>query len=277
MATPAGEAVLLGMLQGVTEFLPVSSSGHLALAQMLFGVEEASLTLNVMLHGGTLLATLIILRRRIGEITVALLDAVRRPSTLVATEPGRDALLVVVASVPTGIIGLTGRDLIARWTQSPLVVAVGFLITSALLVSVRWLGSGRTTSPPLGHAILLGIVQGIAVVPGISRSGSTIAAALWLGVRPDRAFELSMLMSLPAVLGAVLLEAPAALAMSGGGGFASFVLGPLVAFGVGLAALRLLRYSVARGYFSLFVLWVFPLALATLALAWALPASAGAG
>jgi undecaprenyl-diphosphatase len=239
---------------------------------MLFSVEDASLTLNVMLHGGTLLATVIVLRQRLGEILLTLAKSLKKPSTLVDTGPGRDALFVVLASIPTGLIGVTARGIVAEWTNSPAVVAVGFLITTGLLVSVRWLGSGRTTFPSAGHALLLGLVQGIAVVPGISRSGSTIAMALWLGVRPDRAFELSMLMSLPVVLGAVALEVPAALSGQGAGGL-TLVLGPLIAFAVGIAALRLLRHSVARGYFSMFALWVFPLALATFALAWALPAA----
>lgn len=274
MPTPAGEAITLGVLQGVTEFLPVSSSGHLALAQMLFGMKDAGLTLSVMLHGGTLLATLIVLRRRVAEVLFAVLGAFKNPSILRSTEAGRDALFVVVASVPTGIIGLTLHDVVARWTTSPLAVALGFLLTGTALVSVRFLGAGLATSPSVGQALILGVVQGIAVVPGISRSGSTIAAALWLGVRPDRAFELSMLMSLPAVMGAVALEVPAAVS-AGGGGVSVFVLGPVVAFGVGVAALRLLRHSVSRGYYSLFALWVFPLALATFALARALPPTGG--
>jgi undecaprenyl-diphosphatase len=238
---------------------------------MLFDVGEPSLTLSVILHGGTLVATAIVLRGRLREIATALLGAARSPSSLASTAAGRDALFVLVASIPTGIIGLLARDAVADWVRSPLVVAVGFFLTAGVLVSSRWAPSGRMAHPTFGGAILAGVIQGIAVLPGVSRSGSTIAVALWLGVRPDRAFELSMLMSLPAVLGAVLLELGPAMSSPGGG--VSMLLGAVAAFGVGLGALLLLRHSVARGYFAWFSLWVLPLALATLALAWASPVS----
>jgi undecaprenyl-diphosphatase len=265
---PFSEVIFLGVLQGVTEFLPVSSSGHLALAQTLFGVSEPSLTLGVMLHGGTLGATVVLLRQRLAAMTLASLRAFTRPRTLGNTEAGWDTLWVLVASIPTGVIGLSTRDLVARWTATPLVVAIGFFLTGLLLVSSRFTPQGNVQRPSLWLALLLGVVQGMAVLPGLSRSGSTITVALWLGVRPDRAFQLSMLMSLPAVLGAVALEARHAF---GGGEGATMVLGAAVAFGVGLSALWLLQHSLRRGYFAWFALWVFPLALATLALAWSWP------
>jgi undecaprenyl-diphosphatase len=116
---------------------------------------------------------------------------------------------------------------------------------------------------------LLGVAQGLAVLPGLSRSGSTITVALWLGIRPDRAYELSMLMSLPAVTGALLLEAPRAIGAPAGLGTAA--IGAGTAFVVGVVALAILRRVVTRGHFSLFAIWVLPVALATLALARAWP------
>jgi undecaprenyl-diphosphatase len=118
-------------------------------------------------------------------------------------------------------------------------------------------------------ALLLGVAQGLAVLPGVSRSGSTIALAVWLGVRRERAFTLSMLMSLPAILGAVLLKVPGLVRSPGGLG--PSVAGALVAALVGVAALVLLRRVVVRGRFALFALWTLPLALATLAMALAWP------
>lgn len=270
MGPSVSEILLLGVLQGATEFLPVSSSGHLALGQMLFGVEDASLTVNVMMHAGTLVATAIMLRHRLAEILIALADGLRRPKSLLESTAGRDAIFVVVASLPTAAIGLLARDIVSRWTASPLVVAIGFFLTAGLLIASRWAYGGTDTTPSAGAALILGVVQGIAIVPGVSRSGSTIAAALWLGVRADRAFELSMLMSLPAVFGAVLLEGRHAFEHPEGIGV--LLLGAAVAFGVGLLALGWLRHSVVRGYFSWFALWVLPVAFATLALAWAWPA-----
>jgi undecaprenyl-diphosphatase len=128
-------------------------------------------------------------------------------------------------------------------------------------------GEEDTTS--VVGALALGFAQGLAVLPGLSRSGSTVTVALWLGIKPERAFELSMLMSLPAVLGAVLLELPRALRAPEGIGFAA--LGALVAFGVGIVALHLLRRVMMKGKFALFALWVLPLGVATLALARAWP------
>lgn len=268
MHTPFGQAALLGVIQGLTEFLPVSSDGHLALAQILFGMKDAGLTLSVMLHAGTFLATLLVLRKRVGPAIYDGLRAFARPSRFSETDGGRDALVVILASIPTAAIGFGLRDLVERWTSSPLVVGMGFALTGAILLSTRWVKPKDREVPTLIGALAIGVAQGIAVLPGVSRSGSTIALALWLGVRPDRAFELSMLMSLPAVLGAVLLELPK---MAGSGNVGVAIVGAVVAFGVGLVALVFLRRVVMRGHFAWFALWVLPLALATLALARAWP------
>jgi undecaprenyl-diphosphatase len=269
MQHPLGQAALLGTIQGLTEFLPVSSDGHLALAEILFGFDDAGLTLNVMLHAGTFLATLIVLWRRLAPAVVDGTRALVRPSRFAETQGGRDALVVILATVPTAIIGLVLRDRVERWTSSPLVVGLGFALTGICLLSTRWVKPGERQEPSLLGAIAIGIAQGFAVLPGLSRSGSTITLALWLGVRPERAFELSMLMSLPAVLGAVLLELPKLL--RSGDGYVMAAVGALVAFAVGLFALVVLRRIVMRGHFAWFALWVLPLALATLALARAWP------
>lgn len=270
MSEPTLQAALLGALQGLTEFLPVSSSGHLALAELLFDVEGAGLTLNVMLHAGTFVATLAVLRRRVGAAVYDGARALAAPSRFRDTPGGRDALVVVLASLPTAAIGLALRSAVERYTHSPLVVGLGFALTALLLISTRWVHAGKHEVPTWVGALLIGIAQGIAVLPGVSRSGSTIAAALWLGVRPDRAFELSMLMSLPAVLGAVLVESRHLGA--GGGPVAPALIGALVAGAVGTVALVLLRRVVVRGHFSAFALWVVPVAVATLALAKVWPA-----
>jgi undecaprenyl-diphosphatase len=269
MVNSPGQTALLGVLQGLTEFLPVSSSGHLALAEILFDVEGGGLSLNVMLHAGTLLATVVIMRRTVATMLAQGLPALLKPSQLRSNPGGRDIVVVLLATLPTAMIGLATRDLVERWTSSPLIVGLGFLVTALLLVSTRWVRPGESEVPKAVGAVLLGIAQGLAVLPGISRSGATITAALWLGVRPDRAFELSMLLSLPAIIGAVALELPR-LAGSDGG-LALALLGAALAFISGLGALLALRKLVIGGHFSLFCLWVFPIAVATLALARAWP------
>jgi undecaprenyl-diphosphatase len=269
MDHPFLEGALLGALQGVSEFLPISSDGHLALAELLFEVRGGGLTFNVMLHAGTLLATLLVLRQRIVPAAVEGARALVRPSRFRETPGGRDALVVLLATVPTAVIGFGLRDRVEVWTSSPLAIGLGFLGTSLALISTRWAPAGKKDVPSAVGAVLIGLAQGLAVLPGLSRSGSTITTALWLGVRPERAFELSMLMSLPAVFGALLLELPKALKAPEGVAVAA--LGAAVAFVVGVLALEILRRLLVRGKFALFAVWVFPLALATLAMSRAWP------
>jgi undecaprenyl-diphosphatase len=178
-------------------------------------------------------------------------------------------MFVIVASIPTAIIGFSLRDTVETWTNSPLIVGLGFLITALLLVSTTLARPGKIEHPSIGAALLLGIAQGIAVTPGISRSGITIAAALFLGVQRGRAFELSMLMSVPAVLGAALLELPGSLSQMQGLGAA--LVGSVVACLTGVGAMLVLRRMVVGGKFPWFAIWVFPLAVATLTMAKAWP------
>ncbi len=259
MAPSPLETGVLGVLQGLTEFLPVSSSGHLALGQMAFGLKDAGLTLNVTLHAGTLLATVLVLWSRFAAAVKEGTLALASPARFVGTTGGRDALFVVIASVPTAVIGLLLRDAVARWTASPMAVAIGLGATSVLLATSRWAPPGPREVPAWWGAALVGVAQGLAVMPGLSRSGTTICVALWLGVRPQRAFELSMLASVPAVLGAVLVEVPAAL--SSPVGLGAPLAGAVIAFGVGIGALYALRGVVNRGRFAWFAAWTAPLAL----------------
>lgn len=269
MSSPVIEVIVLGIIQGTTEFLPISSDGHLALAQILFHMKDAGLTLTVLLHTGTLLATLLVLRSQIATLLGGVIAGLRSPASLLGTPSGKDVVFVIVASFPTALIGLLSRDAVAALTASPLAVALGFLVTGALLVSSLWVGPGRLDYPSAWAAFLVGTAQGIAVLPGVSRSGSTIVLALWLGVRPVRAFELSMLISLPAVGGAVLLESRHMHDL--GDDIGLVVFGAAVAFVVGILALNLLKKTLIRGLFPWFALWVVPLGLATMALAWAWP------
>jgi undecaprenyl-diphosphatase len=269
MLSPFEHAIILGILQGLTEFLPISSDGHLALAQMLLEVDGGGLTLSVLLHTGTLLATILYFRQRIGNVLLDLWQHLRGGRLPAPASPGWDAILVLVATVPTGLCGLALRDIVADWTAQPLATGFGFVITACLLTSTLWAKPGNLLSPSLAGALLLGAAQGLAVAPGVSRSGLTIVTALWLGMRSERAFEFSMLMSVPAVTAAILLEL--AMGDSMDGHALALVAGAITAFGVGLVALALLRRVVSRGNLAWFALWVMPVALATLALAKAWP------
>lgn len=259
------EAILLGFIQGLAEFLPISSDGHLALAAFLFDVKEAGLTFNVMLHAGTLLATVLLLREPVLKMVKSGLGALRSPELFRTTPGGQDAFFVLIASLPTALIGLGLRDAVEQWTLSPTAVGWGFIGTALVLVATYFAKPGVLEHPSWRLALLVGVAQGMAVLPGVSRSGSTIALLLFLGVQRRRAFELSMLMSVPAVLGAVLLELPHALAALEG--MQAALLGAVVAFFTGCVALWFVQKVVLAGKFSWFALWVFPVAFATLAMA----------
>jgi undecaprenyl-diphosphatase len=260
---------LYGLVQGLTEFLPVSSDGHLAIAAMFLGdIVELPLGTVLLLHLGTLVATLLVLQKDAGATLTATLRAASAPRTLGSTAEGRTALTVLIASVPTALVGLALRDDVEPLATRPAVVGACLLMTAAFVGSTRWSGPRARLDEPsldLGPALVLGLAQGLAVLPGLSRSGTTIAVAMLLGLRPEAAFRLSFLLSLPAVAGAVLLELrhPEVWADAGLPG----VLGALVAFAVGVLALRWLRRWLAQGRFEIFAAYCTLLGLALLGLA----------
>jgi len=177
--------------------------------------------------------------------------------------------VVVLASLPTALIGLALRDVVESLSRSPLWIGLGFLVTTAFLLLTLRPTQEKTSDPGLRLALLVGVLQGAAVLPGVSRSGLTISVLLLSGVRPARAFELSMLIGIPAILGATLLEIPQMLGELQN--LPAGLLGAVVAFLTGLVALLFLRRAVTGGRFGWFALWVGPLSLSTLALAWAWP------
>jgi undecaprenyl-diphosphatase len=256
------DIIILGVLQGLTEFLPVSSSGHLAAGQMVIGLREGNLALSVTLHAGTLLATLVYFRQRLAVILFDLLASFRNPSRALQTSGGVDAKVVVLASLPTAAIGLALEPMVEWWTLEPTIVAIGFAITGLILLSTLVFKGGELSAPTNTGALLVGLAQGIAVLPGVSRSGATIVVLMALGVRSSRAFELSMLVSLPAVAGAFLLEMLKD--WSAVHPVSQLAFGAAVAFGVGLFALNWLRELVTGGRLAWFAAWVLPLAVVVL-------------
>jgi len=262
MAVPITEAVVLGVVQGFTEFLPISSDGHLALLQLLFG-GEADLVTTVLLHAGTFAATLLVLRKRVGEALGEGLRGLVRPALMGETPGGRDALVVILASIPTAVIGLLLKKPVEVWSSSPTIVGFCLLLSALAVGSTRWAPRGATLTPSTVGALVVGLAQGSAVLPGLSRSAMTIATLLWLGVRSDRAFELSFLMSLPAVFGAIVMEGRHGL--GGGGDPTAMILGTTASFLIGIIALLMLRRVLVGGKLALFAVYLVPLAVATIA------------
>jgi len=268
MAIPLSEALVLGVAQGIAEFLPISSDGHFMLARMLFG-GGADATMSLFLHLGVLGAALLVLRRPVGAALVEGLRGVVRPSLLEDTPGGRDAVIVALVTVPALVVGLGLLGPAEAWASSPVVVGSCLLGSALAIGSTHWAPKGDLETPTRWGALLVGVAEGAAVLPGLSRTGVTIATLLWLGVRSERAFELSLLASIPAIVVAEILGARHGLA--GDPGVLAMVLGAFVALGAGAASLRLLRDMVTRRSVAVFAIYLVPVGLATLAWGYARP------
>ena len=269
------EAIVLGVLQGITEFLPVSSSGHLVLMQHFLGIKESKVFFEVMLHFGTLGAVIIVYYQLIGSLvragfsTLFQADFYRHPRLTISNTPDlRLVWFLLLGSVPTGLIALLFKDSLEAIFGKPMVVA-GMLIITGLILQLSRVGQRRReaeTPLRVWHTPLIGIAQGLAIIPGISRSGSTISISLLLGLSPQVAAQYSFLLSIPAILGAVLLKlrdigeitiAPTVI-----------VAGTLTSFIVGYIALRFLLAMLNRGKFSVFSYYCFALGIVAAVSIW---------
>lgn len=258
------QAALFGALQGLTEFLPVSSSGHLAVLKHLWGLQEVPVLFDVLLHVATLLVTLFVFRRRVWNILRALFVGVFRPRSLTEGDRHhiRAAGVILLATIITGGLGFALKDL-----EVPIrIVCVGFLVTSAILISTRFIRLGSKTYGGIGwkEGILTGLAQGVGVLPGISRSGITISASLAVGMDRETAGEYSFVLSLPAILGALVLTLKDAGELGASVGPAALVAGVVSAAVVGLGSLLLLMRFVRSGKLYWFAVYLLPLGIAGL-------------
>jgi len=273
------QAAILGLVQGLTEFLPISSSGHLVVAERALGLPtEGGVLFEVVLHAGSLLAVLAVYGADLLRITAPTLRALPlllrgRFRAAIAEPDARLGLFLVLGTIPTGILGVTLKDLFESLFGSLLAVGCAFLLTGTLLfVAGRLAGRRGAAGREQGalrasDALLVGLAQGVAITPGISRSGTTIAAALLLGLDRSLAARFSFLLSVPAILGALVLHLRHGIGtVSGEAGV--FAAGFVAAAVSGYLALRLLLRLVDRGRFSLFAFYLWPLGLSVVA--WAL-------
>ncbi len=256
--SPLLAAIILGFIQGITEFLPVSSSGHLVLFQEFLPVSGDEVAFDLALHIGTLVPVFIFYRR---DLQSMIRDAVAGEGPVADRDGLRLMAWVLLGSVPTAIIGLACEDVCEHLFSSAAPVAVAFAITGVVLFSTTYAPKGQTTERSMvwWQAVLIGIAQGIAITPGISRSGSTIAAALFLGMDREYAARFSFLLSIPAIGGAFLLKARDL-------ELTSATLGPIavgfvVAAVSGYLALVLLVRLVRSGDFSRFSYYLWAIAL----------------
>ena len=257
------QAVLLGAVQGLTEFLPVSSSGHLLVARRLMGFGEVPVLFDVLMHLPTLLAVCLVFRRRLGSIAAALWHGLRGRTTPPDHENLRLLLVVAGATVVTAVLGLALQRLVASEPLPSRVVGGLFLVTAVILVGARYLGGARGYGQ-LGarEALITGFGQGLGVLPGISRSGITISAALAAGLSRADAGEYAFILAIPAILGATVLEVRdiGTLAVSA----PALAAGLAAAFVTGLAALSLLLRLIRGGRLYLFAFYLVPLGIVVL-------------
>nr|BCX02057.1 MAG: undecaprenyl-diphosphatase [Bacteroidota bacterium] len=248
------EGILLGLLQGLTEFLPISSSGHLVLGEHLLGIHAEDITFEVFVHFGTTLSVLTYFRRELAELIRSAIRWTQNPVAGPEREAVRWIGYLALSAVPAACVGLAFEEQVERLFSSPRLVAGMLLVTGTLLWLVRF---RRRPGGPLSawKALLIGLAQAVAITPGISRSGATVAMALYLGVEREEAARFSFLMLLPVVMGATLLKAlrigsePIS--------WAPIFLGTGVAYLSGLVAIHTLLVVLRRGRLEWFALYCY--------------------
>lgn len=250
--------IFLGIVQGVTEFLPISSSGHLVIFQNLLGINNNQLTLNIFLHFGTVIPIIIIYWDDVRDIL--LFKKGKRHLTY----------LILIGIIPTGLIGLFFQNFIESLFASILSVGYMLLITGLLIYLSECFSNTRINinNMKTHNAIIVGIVQGLAVIPGISRSGSTIVSSLFQGLDREAAARYSLLISIPVITGAGLMEIKAALTVGlNGTTWSLLLIGGAAAAISGFFAIKYLLHVLREGSLIIFsyYCWIMGILIITLA------------
>ena len=245
------EILILAVIQGVTEFLPVSSSGHLVVVEAIMGATQDVADVNIVLHVGTLISILIFYRRKI----VALLTSDR---TLIGP--------LVVGTIPAVIVGFTVKKFFESWLESPLIAGAALPITGAMLLWISRREVGCKTYQKLTYtdAWVIGCFQAVAVIPGISRSGSTIVAGMLRGMNRSDAATFSFLLAIPVIGGAAVLEFKDLLKEEVSTSISYLAMGAAVSCVVGLVALSWLNRWIDRGRLHYFAYWCIPVGVSIL-------------
>jgi undecaprenyl-diphosphatase len=262
------EAVVLGIVQGLTEFLPISSSAHLRIVGEAFGWNDPGAAFTAITQIGTELAVLVYFRHDIARIVGAWVTSLFRRERR-GDPDARIGWLIIVGSIPIIALGLLFKDQIETTLRDLRIVATALIVFSLVLYWADRVGAKKRELPDLtvSHGITYGLAQAMALIPGVSRSGGTITAGLFLGYSREAAARYSFLLAVPAVLGSGLYEAYGALSgdVAGGGvAWGPTIVATVLAFGVGLAVIAWLLRYLARGSFTPFV--VYRIALGVLVL-----------
>lgn len=265
------KAIVLGAVQGLTEFLPVSSSGHLAIAREILKAPEALVTFDVLVHLGTLIAVVVAFRRDVGSLVAAaagivedLVRGTSRASVFFRNEHRRLLLLIAAASVPTAIMGAALEPVVRSLFASSSAVGVFLVATGTVLWLAETASEGRVRLRELGavSAFCIGVAQGLAIAPGFSRSGVTISAGRFFGLRRDDAARFSFLLSIPVIAGAGIFEMPSLVRMGVSRGFAApFIAGALASVVSGYVAIHLVLSAIRRRRFRVFAVYTWLIGL----------------
>ena len=254
------QGIILGIIQGLTEFLPVSSSGHLVLGQIFFGITESQLPFDISVHMGTLLAVLVVYASDIRAILVSVFGFI---SKAVSLKPMAHLLkedknlqlagLIIIGSIPTAFIGLVIKQFEHILFASEVLVGFMLILTGTILWTSKnfYFSKSKKDGFSIKKALIIGVGQGLAVIPGISRSGTTIALGMFLGLDRHNAAKFSFLLSIPAILGAQILSIKDMI-NSGLVIDSITIYATIVSFITGLLALKLLLSLVHAGRFHLF-------------------------
>jgi len=236
------QSLILGIVQGVTEFLPVSSSGHLVLVQYLFGLQEVELSFDILLHLATLLAIIIFFWKQLWQLKF------------------KDLFLIGLGTIPAVVVGLLFKDQIEGLFNAPKLVAVTLLVTGLINFGIdRLLDSKKATKPvDYRSALLAGFFQAIAITPGISRSGSTVFGGMLGNLSREEAFRFSFFLAIPAILGASVLQLTD-LPTGGLNNLISlpYLVGVLGAFVAGILSLSLFKFMIEKAKFEWFGYYCF--------------------
>ena len=268
------QSIFLGFVQGLTEFLPVSSSGHLSIMKQIFHIDTGGMFFDVLLHIGTLIAVFFVYYKDIFKMIVegfAIIgDFFVNAATLIGNKihhtdnPYRKVvnnsyrkfvMLVIVSTIPTGIIGIVAADLVSASEQILIVPGICLIITAVLLFISDHLRDGEKTPKNISYtnAFVVGICQGIATMPGLSRSGTTITACLASGMNRRFAVKYSFIMSIPAILGALVFEIKDVdFAALGAADVTNYLVGTLVAAVVGYICIKTMLVVVRKKKFTFF-------------------------
>ncbi len=246
------EALILGIVQGATEFLPVSSSGHLVVGQELLGINAPGVGFEIAVHVATLLSVVVVYRERLLRLLGDALKGVRSAWAYVG--------MLVIATIPAAVVGLGFEDRISALFDAPWTVAVAFAVTGGLLWSTRRaLARDPSDAPTFQTATAMGLAQAFALIPGISRSGTTVVTGLWSKVDPKEAAAFSFLMSIPAISGAAILKAPEILE-SGDLALQPLIVGGIAAAVTGVLAIRSFVALLDKRSFYQFAFYLWPVA-----------------